>query len=487
MSDTNRVAVGIVEETVRGTTPATPSIQSLRITSAGLAFNPTTVVSEEIRSDRQITDLILVGAEASGDIGTELSFGAADLLFEGAMFSDWVEKPNKVNVTADSSITDAGTVADTYDVDADGATFVDGLLVKASGFTNSANNQTFKVVSQTATTVVGSGLSLVVETAPPVGATLRVVGFEGAADDIDAVANGLQSTSLDFTTLGLVPGEWVLIGGTAAGQKFTNTALNGWARVSPSVAITATNIVFDILPDNWTTETSSGSKTLQVWVGDYLRNGTTEKFYTVERRFLDHSPVTIEYFRGMSVNTLETSLTSQAIVTQTAGFLGTASEITETRFPGAVDVAASTNDVMNTSSNVARIIEGGVEVQSPNFVLEAGFNINNNLRALNAIGSIGAVDVGTGEFSVTGSLNTYFGDKSVAEKVINNTESGFVSVVNKTGQAIVFDAPRIKFSTGAPEVAGKNQDVVVNLEYQAIRHATLGYTLNIGRFHQTVS
>jgi hypothetical protein len=484
MSDTNRVAVGIVEESTRGTTPATPSIQALRVTSAGLAFTPNTVVSDEIRSDRQITDLILVGAESGGDIGAELSFEAADTLFEGALFSTWTNKPTKVGPV---ELVDAGTVADTYEVDADGATYVLGHLAQASGFDDAANNQTFRVASSTGTTVVGTSLSLVADTSPAADAALRVVGFEGVADDIDAVANGLQSTALDFTTLGLVPGEWVLIGGTAAGQKFTAAALNGWARISPSVAITATDLEFDILPDGWTTETSSGSKTLQVWIGDFIRNGTTEKFYSVERRFLDHSPVTYEYFRGMSVNTLETSLTSQAIVTQSVSFLGTTSEITETRFTGVVDVAAPSNDVMNTSSNVARIIENGVEVATPNFVLEASFNINNNLRALNAIGSIGAVDVGAGEFSLTGSLNTYFGNKDLVDKVINNTESGFVSVINKTGQAIVFDAPRIKFSSGTPEVAGKNQDVVVNLEYQAIRHATLGYTFNIGRFYQTVS
>jgi hypothetical protein len=487
MSDTNRVAVGIVEESTRGTTPATPSIQALRVTSAGLAFTPNTVVSDEIRSDRQITDLILVGAESGGDIGAELSFEAADTLFEGAMFNAWTTKPTKINVVLDTEITDVGTVADTYAVDAGGTGFVLGHLARATDFTETANNQTFRVASSTSTTVVGSSLSLTAETVPPAGSALRVVGFEGAADDIDAVANGLQSTSLDFTTLGLVAGEWLLIGGTAAGQKFTNADLNGWARISATVAITATDIEFDILPENWTTEVSSGSKTLQVWVGDFIRNGTTEKFYTVERQFQDHSPVTYEYFRGMSVNTLETSLTSQAIVTQSVSFLGTSSEITETRFTGAVDVAAATNDVMNTSSNVARIVEGGSEVVTPNFVLEASFNINNNLRALNAIGSIGAVDVGAGEFSLTGSLNTYFGNKDLVDKVINNTESGFVSVINKTSQAIVFDAPRIKFSTGTPEVPGKNQDVVVNLEYQAIRHATLGYTFHIGRFYQTVS
>jgi hypothetical protein len=37
--------------------------------------------------------------------------------------------------------------------------------------------------------------------------------------------------ALDFTTFGMVVGEWHWIGGTAAGNKFA-TAPRGWARVS---------------------------------------------------------------------------------------------------------------------------------------------------------------------------------------------------------------------------------------------------------------
>ena len=64
MSDTNRVAIRIVEESTFGTTPSSPAFQELRVTSGNVGYTPTTVTSNEMRSDRQVTDLILVGAEA---------------------------------------------------------------------------------------------------------------------------------------------------------------------------------------------------------------------------------------------------------------------------------------------------------------------------------------------------------------------------------------------------------------------------------------
>src|SRR6185295_9915476 len=95
---------------------------------------------------------------------------------------------------------------------------------KAEGFTNAANNQLFRVASSSATTIVGTALSLTAETAPPGTAKLKVVGFQGAAADLVATSTGLTSTLLNFTTLGLSVGRWIKIGGTATADKFVPAA-----------------------------------------------------------------------------------------------------------------------------------------------------------------------------------------------------------------------------------------------------------------------
>ncbi len=488
MSDSNRVAVGIVAESTFGTTPATPAFTALRLTRPGLSYTPRTVVSDEARADRQVTDLVLVGAEAAGDLGFELSYGSLDTMIEAAMCSTWVNKPIIVNTVADTEIGQVTDSSDTFTVASGGTAFKAGMLARTTGFTNAGNNLIFRVGSSTGTTIVGPSLSLTDEAAPPLGAQIQAIGFQGASGDIEAKTvggNQLFSTVLDFTTLGIVAGEWLKVGGTASGDKFAGTAANNdWVRVQ-SVADHV--ILLDVVPSGWTADDGSG-KTIKVFWGDYIRNGTTKKSYTIERRYLDHSPVDYEYFRGMTFDSIAFEIGTQAIIRGTARLMGKDQTADTSRFSGATDVPAATNSVYNSSSNVGRLGEGGSAVDGPNYVLNASITFANNVRAQPAVGFIGATGVGLGEVTTTGQLSTYFGNLTLANKVINNTASSYdirFTRADESGHTILIDLPRTKYSNGAVNVPGKNSDVTLPLQFQAIMHPTLGYTNHIQRFAYT--
>lgn len=488
LQSTNRVAIAKCRETTFGVTPATPAFKAVRETSSSLAFNPQTVVSNEIAADRQVRDLILVGQQAGGDIGGEMSFRSVDDDLEEALQGTWLNNPYIEVLTIDTEISDVSATTLTV-ASALGTPYKVGMLVLTGGFATAANNGLLaRVSSSSATTIVFPGATFAVEGSPiPVGAFARVVGFQGAAGDLVAVTaggNALTSTALDFTTLGLSLGQWALIGGSAAGNKLATAADNDWVRIS---AITATRLSFDRVPVGWTADAGAG-KTLQLFIGDFLTNGVTKRSNTIERQYLDHSPVTYEYLRGQTLDTLAVTAPAQAIATYTRSYIG-ADVVTQTsRFAGATDVAAPTNAVLNTSSNVGRIGFDGAAVIGPNFVMSANFTFNNNLRRQEAIGSLGAVGIGNGEFTVTGALNTYFGDKSVLDKVIGNTLTSFDIRFGRTDgnkEKLVFGFPSIKLSSGSPSVSGKNADVMIQAGFQAIKDATLGYTVSVGRYWYT--
>ncbi|TGV23899.1 hypothetical protein EN811_31160, partial [bacterium M00.F.Ca.ET.168.01.1.1] len=90
---------------------------------------------------------------------------------------------------------------------------------------------------------VGSGITD--EAAPAAAARMKVVGFQGSSGDITATSTGIGSTTLDFTTLGLTVGQWIKIGGIAAGEQFATAALNTFARIT---AIAANALTLDNLP-----------------------------------------------------------------------------------------------------------------------------------------------------------------------------------------------------------------------------------------------
>src|ERR1700680_490269 len=91
----SRSKTGYVAESTIGTTPATPAIKNLRVTSSPLALTPTRVTSNEIRADRQIPAQILTKLEAGGNVGAELSFQTPDDMLAGALQSSWTNNPSE--------------------------------------------------------------------------------------------------------------------------------------------------------------------------------------------------------------------------------------------------------------------------------------------------------------------------------------------------------------------------------------------------------
>lgn len=78
-----------VEEVTWGTTPSTPTMIDLRNTGTSLVLSKDTFQSEELRSDRHISDFRHGTQQVGGDINFELSYGEYDAFLEAALFGTW--------------------------------------------------------------------------------------------------------------------------------------------------------------------------------------------------------------------------------------------------------------------------------------------------------------------------------------------------------------------------------------------------------------
>lgn len=88
MSDTSRVQVRYVEESVYGTTPAV-ALKNLRATGHSLKPIVETRESAELRPDGNVVDLYRVATRGEGGIEFEFSYGTFDDLLTGALRSAW--------------------------------------------------------------------------------------------------------------------------------------------------------------------------------------------------------------------------------------------------------------------------------------------------------------------------------------------------------------------------------------------------------------
>lgn len=453
------------------------------MTGESLAFAPNYIDSAEIRADRMLGDPVKNMQASSGNINFEMSYPTDNTpiseILRSAMLNAWVNTPTFFNDgTADSIITDAGTVANTYAVASGGTAVVLGHLVRATGFAQPANNQIFRAASSTGTTIVGTALSLTAEPAPLGTAKLKVVGFQGASADITATTTGLASTALDFTTLGLAVGQWVKIGGTVTGFRFATSALNDFARVT---AIAAHALTLDNLPVGWAVDAGTG-KTINVYFGDEIKNGVTPSSVTIERGFLGQTVPTYIVNTGMEVGTLTTTITSKANITAVAAFTGMGGGESQVTLSGTPD-PVTTNLVMAANANVGRLGVNGSQLVGPNWAQSVTFVIANNLRTLESVDSTSPVAIEAGECTVTGDMNMYFGNDTELSAFYTGTTRPINTRVAKANQAIIFQVPRATYKSGGnPSATAKNTDVMIKCSYQASVDTATNAHIIVDRF-----
>ncbi len=171
MADSNLATLAYIAETVEGTTPSTPELTQLRFTGEGVNYNVQNTTSKEIRSDRQVTDLVQTGANVTGPVNFEFSADEYDPFLKAGLLSAAWSTPLNFDAggTGIGIAFSAGSAVIT-DLDTGGtltANLAVGQFVRLTGFANAVNNSYFRVTaigSANAFTVDAAGVTMIDET-----------------------------------------------------------------------------------------------------------------------------------------------------------------------------------------------------------------------------------------------------------------------------------------------------------------------------------
>ena len=309
----------------------------------------------------------------------------------------------------------------------------------------------------------------------------------GVGDGIATITSGTTVGNLDFVTSGstltlgssvthnIIEGIWIKIAGAASGNNTYHFVTDVTGNVITVQTAFATDETLD--------ETDAA-----IISGEYLINGTTQSSFTIERV---HADLTTTFFAwtGMVPGSMALNFTNKQIVTGSYTFMGKLPATGVATVGTGAQTAAGTNPIMSASSNVGQIMEGStLTALSSTYIQSLTLNVSKNLRAKEGIGTLGPVGVGSGTFNVTGSMSLYFADTTMYAKFVAAMATGISWKVEDTdGNAYVFTMPNIKFSQDTINATGIDTEVIENMEYQAIRHATYGHTLSICRFDESPS
>lgn len=306
--DSNVTGLRFAEETSLEVLPGSPIWYPLEPNGyKDFGSDIKTISRSPINPSRQRKKGVVTDLDASGGFTQDMTQTNLTRLMQGFFFAAIREKTTTLPMNG-TAVPLTGIVASTktYSAASGLGSFLAGSLVKASGFTNAANNGLKKVASKTSTTVVV--VETCVDETPASTATLETVGFQFASGDVTFTLNDnyvrLNSAAITMTTLGLIAGEWVYVGGDTA--IMTPASNSGFARVS---SIAAGYIEFDKTSWEGATDTASG-KTVQIFFGSVLRNESNpalivRRSYNIERTLgSDANGTMSEYLVGAVANEL---------------------------------------------------------------------------------------------------------------------------------------------------------------------------------------
>jgi hypothetical protein len=468
----NRTGLAFAEEATIGVLPVTPDWIALEPNSYG-AFGPDveTVARAPITADRQRRKGVVVGVTAGTDFETDLTDANLPLLMQGFLFAD-IRRKTELDASA---ATDTG-----YTVASGGTGFAAGDLLLASGAALAVNNGLKVVTASTGTSVSVAG-----NAAETAAIKLVKVGFQFSAGDAEIVQGvgvlpQLITTTKDLTAFGIIPGEFVYLGGDATANGFANAANQGWARVK---SVTANAITFDKTDQAFVTDDGDG-KTIRLFFGKVLKNESDpllqkRRTYHFERTLgapdsAAPSQIQAEYLRGGVPSTMGIAFSEAAIITLDIG-IQALDGFTRTAVEGPLPgnrIAATQSDGYSANNDVKRIRMGAVPVGSSapvplfGFVQEAEIMIDNSLSENRAISYAGSIEMTEGLFMVSGDLTVYFANVASAEAVRANADITLDIAASKLNKGYAFDIPLVTLGGGRNNVEA-NEPITIELESMA--------------------
>jgi hypothetical protein len=486
--------VRIAEEASLGVLPGSPVWRGVEPNSfSDFGGKLTLLERRPINPSRQRKKGSITDLDASGGLNVDLTQNALQEILQGVFFADLRRKAE----FGDGSGVITGVVASshTYTAASGLSVFRVGDLVNASGFAVTANNGLKRVTSASSTAPVVA--ETIADETPAAAAKLVQVGFQFASGDATFTNSGafpvLGAAAKDLTQLGIIPGEWIYIGGDLSANQFATAVNNGFARVR---SVTVTAITLD--KTQFTTVTDSGSgKTIRIFIGRVLKNETgtdiVRRTYQVER--LLGAPDTAnqvspddyqsEYLVGALANEFKLNIGQATKATCDFGFIGTDFE-QRTAAEGPKSGSRpdiEEEDAFNTSSDFARIKMALVSPTSgaPEalfaYVTDLAFSVNNNGSPAKAVGVLGAFEIIAGMFEVGGTLTAYFSTIEAVKAVRDNSDVTIDAILVKENSGIALDLPLIALGNGRLDIV-QDQAIKLPVEMQAASGAKVAGTLD---------
>lgn len=490
--DSNQVQTSYAEENAFKSV-SSPTWRPLEVNSfsnAGATF--TKVAAAPIASDRQRKKGVTTDLDVQVGFQSDLTQYNLTHLLQGLFFADIItslEATTATSVNGSNAVVGTGMAGFASD---DICVIIGGTSVAGN------SNRYLRVTASTATTVT-MAQTLVAETLPA-GARLIKVGKRAGAGDLEIDATGalpvLTSTTLNFSTTGLVSGGFLAIGGDDTDTFFATAGNNSVCRIR---SVSANSVTLDKSSKGALVTDDGATKTIEIYFGQVLKNQNTStlierRTYQIERTLGapdDALPAEVqsEYFTGCVFNEATVNLQQADKITVDCAFVGADQELRT----GATGVKSGTRlplavaDRQNVSTDLKRVrlsrVVSGDEAPAALFAYfpNATVTVSNNVEPLKALTVLGAFDMNAGDFTVNAQVEGFFSSVDVLDSIRDNDSLTLDIMAFRNNQGWCMDMPLCTAGEGTINVE-KNASIMVPLALECASgeevDSNLDYTLS---------
>jgi hypothetical protein len=486
--------------------PPNMALKNLPFTKEALDYTKSTVESQEIRSDRNVRDLIQVGVDAKGSVDLELSdynelfltFIVAALFSGGSVLAGTAATgvlTSNANYAANEVVSIAGVpytfkaaltaapgVANEILVGASEAASILNLASATNGGSGAGVTYGLPTAANPNVTAIAAAHTLTVTADMPGtgGNTLATTTTGAHAAWGAATLTGGTNVALSnvFTAVDL-PGTQGTIFTPGAGTPvtpplgravlFQNLFVNGDSYVGIVTAVNAGTGSFTVSPSLQSGGTVGVPKAVTGTAQFNYRscqNGVTPTSFFIEKQFTDIGKALA--FSGMMIDSLKLQVDSRKVITATLQFTG------GNAYEG-TDYTVATRDsndgnVMSASGNVGAIMVGA----STAALKSLGVTVSNNLRGQDAIANLFLIGIGVGKCQIMLTLSAYFNSTILFDIMKNDSEIAAFTSFQLGATCIGLFFPRVKLSKALPDVGSINSEVMLSVDGQALLDQTTG-------------
>jgi len=430
-------------------------------------------------------------------------------LMQGFTFSDIREKARTTPMNAVAPVLINSVAVGSYTLASAIAAFKPKTLIHASNFGNASNNGLMVATAVAGAVITAAPLltgTTAVEAAPPATARLTAVGMQlSAAATLTGLAGAvciMTDTGTDFTTWGLIQGEWIYLGdkGNATAAKdfnfygdVTAKPVRGYARIG---SITTTTIVFDFctfgnLGDNSAAVKTGGGVAINVYFGSFLKNEATlalikRRSYTLPR-YLGKgvgNADQLETMLGCVPDKFTLTLKQGAKLECDFSFVGIGSTYTNVAMLTGTIGTFYNEPAFNLSQDLFASLLTVVGTESSSlfaYATDVTVTIDNGATAAKALGSVSGFDISVGDFSVSGKTTLYFNDINAIAAVQNNADTGITEIFARKNTGMIFDVPLVTLGGGQLKIE-QNKKITCDVTQDGATNAN-GYTAAITQFY----